>query len=61
MSGDERTRRLSADEIATLTFAGRRQLTRWSNRRELSPRERERRATLTFADGCELRAATNDA
>jgi hypothetical protein len=57
--------RLSGDEIAALTFAARRQLTRWANRRrELKPREQARRTRLiravrvledrAFAHGCEL-------
>jgi hypothetical protein len=63
-------RRLSGDEIAMLTFAARRQLTRWANRGDLQPREREQRAALiravrvlddrALAGGCELRAL-NDA
>lgn len=70
MSGDEPVHRLSGDEIAVLTFAARRQLTRWGNRRELQPREQAQRATLiravriledrAFADGCELHAAGSD-
>jgi hypothetical protein len=57
--------RLSGDEIAMLTFAARRQLTRWANRGDLPPREREQRAALiravrvlddrALAGGCELR------
>ncbi len=63
MSSD-RPRRLSGDEIAALTFAARRQLTRWANKREMQPRERAQRTALiravrvlearAFADGCEL-------
>lgn len=65
MSSD-RPRRLSGNEIAALTFAARRQLTRWANRRELQPHEQAQRAALiaavrvledwALADGCELRA-----
>jgi hypothetical protein len=57
---------LSGDEIAMLMFAARRQLTRWANRGDLQPREREQRAALIravrvlddrpLAGGCELRA-----
>jgi hypothetical protein len=65
MSSD-RPRRLSGSEVAALTFAARRQLTRWANRRELQPHERAQRTALiagvraledrAFAvDGCELR------
>jgi hypothetical protein len=61
----DRPRRLSGDEIAALTFAARRQLTRWANRRrELQPHEQARRTALVravriledkaLADGCEL-------
>jgi hypothetical protein len=49
LSDDERTRRLSGDEIAALTFAARRQLTRWANRGDLQPREQAQRATLIRA------------
>ena len=69
MSGDERTRRLSGDEIAALTFAARRQLTRWANRSDLRPRDQVQRATLIravrvlddrmLAHGCRLCAISN--
>ncbi len=59
--------RLSRAEITVLTFAARRQLTRWARRTELRPREHEQRATLihavrtledpALAGGCELRAS----
>ncbi len=62
----DRPRRLSGDEIAALTFAARRQLTRWANRRQLQPHEQAQRAALiravrvlsdrAFGRGCELRA-----
>ena len=62
----DRPRRLSDQEIAILAFAARRQLTRWSNRGDLQPRERQQRAALiravrvlddrALAGGCELRA-----
>jgi hypothetical protein len=64
MSDDGSVRRLSGDEIAALAFAARRQLTRWSNRRELQPHEQAQRAALiravrvlgdrAFVDGCEV-------
>jgi hypothetical protein len=60
----DRPRRLSGDEITALTFAARRQLTRWANRRELQPHEQAQRAALVaavrilgdraFVDGCDL-------
>jgi hypothetical protein len=66
---DRPTHRLSHDEIAALTFAARRQLTRWANRRELQPHDHAQRTTLiravrvlddrAFADGCELRAISD--
>ncbi|HEV3484223.1 MAG TPA: hypothetical protein VG106_02370 [Vicinamibacterales bacterium] len=53
-----------------LTFAARRQLTRWANRQELQPRERKQRTALVRAirvledralsDGCELRATGDE-
>jgi predicted ATPase len=70
MSAEAPVRRLSGDEIAALTFAARRQLTRWANRRELQPREQTQRATLiravrvledpAIADGCELQRPTGE-
>lgn len=66
----DRPRRLSGEEIAALTFAARRQLTRLANRRELQPREQAQRTALiravrvledrTFAHGCELHAPGDD-
>jgi hypothetical protein len=66
----DRPRRLSRDEIAALTFAARRQLTRWANRRELQPHEQTQRAALicavrvlddrAFAHGCELTPSGDD-
>jgi hypothetical protein len=63
---NDRPRRLSGDEIAALTFAARRQLTRWANRRELQPHEQAQRTALiaavrvlghrAFAHGCDVRA-----
>jgi hypothetical protein len=59
--------RLSHAEITALTFAARRQLTRWARRIDLQPREQEQRATLiravrtledpALAGGCELRVS----
>ena len=67
---NDRPRRLSGDEISVLTFAARRQLTRWANRGDLQPRQREQRAALiravrvlddrALAAGCELRALGDD-
>jgi hypothetical protein len=58
------THRLCGDEIMALTFAARRQLTRWAHR-QLQPHEQARRTALiravrvlkdrAFTDGCELR------
>jgi hypothetical protein len=62
---DEPAHRLSGEEIAALKFASHRQLARWSNKRDLSPRQHAQRTALAsavrtlqdkaFADGCELR------
>ena len=71
MSADKPTRRLSGDEIAALTFAARRQLTRWANRRApLQPHEQAQRTALigavcvlkdrAFAHGCELHPAGDE-
>lgn len=69
MTGDEGARRLSGDETAALAFAARRQITRWSNRRDLRPREQAQRAALiravriisdkAFAAGCELHRSSD--
>jgi hypothetical protein len=58
--------RLSRAEITVLTFAARRQLTRWARRTDLQPPQLEQRAMLiravrtledpALAGGCELRA-----
>jgi hypothetical protein len=55
---------LSADEIVVLKFAAHRQLARWAQKRELSPRQRVRRIALVraarkledkaLAQGCDL-------
>jgi hypothetical protein len=59
--------RLSRAEITALTFAARRQLTRWARRTDLQQRDNEQRAALrravriledpALAGGCELRAS----
>jgi len=64
---DRSQRHLSADEIVVLKFAAHRQLARWAQKRELSPRQRLRRTTLVRAvrkledkelvHGCDLHAA----
>ncbi len=61
----DRPRRLSGDEIQALKFAAHRQLARWSNKSDLSPRQHAQRLALiravriiedkALADGCELR------
>jgi hypothetical protein len=63
---DERTHRLSADQLSVLKFAAHRQLARWAKQSEMSPRRHAQRAALVravrvledeaFACGCELRA-----
>jgi hypothetical protein len=67
---DAPTHRLRGDDITALTFAARRQLTRWANRRPLQPHERARRTALiravrllddpAFAHGCELHPVSDD-
>jgi hypothetical protein len=63
--------RLTTDELQALKFAAHRQLARYANkRRELQPRERNRRAALVravrtletpaFSEGVELRAPPID-
>jgi hypothetical protein len=62
---DHPPRQLSADEIVVLKLAARRQLARWAQKRELSPRQRVKRIALrravstledtAFMHGCELR------
>ena len=69
MSG-EPTRRLSGEEILALKFAAHRQLARWAKTRSLPPRQQARRSALVhavriledpaFADGCELRATSDE-
>jgi hypothetical protein len=61
---DQPTDRLSGDEIMALKFAAHRQLSRWANKRQLSPHQHAQRAALAravrilrgdaFAHGCEL-------
>jgi hypothetical protein len=60
----EPTHYLSADEMRVLRFAARRQLTRWSNKRNPNAEQKVQRATLqqalhvldddAFAGGCDL-------
>jgi len=67
---DEPAHRLSGEEIAALKFASHRQLARWSNKRDLSPRQHAQRIALAsavrtlqdkaFADGCELRVPSEN-
>jgi hypothetical protein len=67
---DELPRRLSADEIVVLKFAAHRQLARYAQKPELSPRQRAKRTTLVravrtledraFAHGCELHAPSEE-
>jgi hypothetical protein len=64
------TRRLSSEEIVALKFAAHRQLARWSDKPQLSPRQHARRSALkravqvlddkAFAVGCELRASDEE-
>jgi len=71
MSDPNETRsRLSRDQVLALKFACRRQLTRWANKRELSPHQSAQRIALTralgvlqddaFAHGCEVCAPSED-
>jgi hypothetical protein len=60
--------RLSGEEIRALKFAAHRQLARWAKKPSLSPRQHAERDALkravavlqnqAFADGCELRPAS---
>lgn len=68
MNRDAHVARLSAESIDALRYAGRRQLTRWS-KRELSPREVQRREALSDAlsalspfrhCACDLRRLASD-
>jgi hypothetical protein len=62
----DRLRRLSGDEIQAIKFAAHRQLARWANKSDLSPRQHAQRLALiravrvlddkVLADGCVLRA-----
>ena len=66
MTTDEPRRRLPGTELDALRFAGRRQLTRWSNKPRMSPHQQAQRNALrramrvlhddAFAGGCELHA-----
>ena len=63
-------RQLTAEQIAALRFAARRQLARWSNKTGLSSHQRAQRAELRRAvgilkdralvRGCELRVPTDE-
>jgi len=67
---DEPTPRLSREQVLALKFAARRQLARWSNKRELSSHQHAQRTALTcavrilqdqaFADGCELHVPSEE-
>jgi len=67
---NETLSRLSRDQVLALKFASRRQLARWANKRELSPRQSTQRIALSqavrvlqdhaFVHGCELRARSED-
>jgi len=60
---------LSGDEVRALKFAAHRQLARWAKKPSLGPRQHSQRNALkhavrvlqdqAFADGCELRAASD--
>jgi hypothetical protein len=62
---DELPPRLSGEQVQALKFAAHRQLARWANKPNLSPRQHRQRTALTsavrllqdqaFAHGCELR------
>ncbi|MGH2942027.1 MAG: hypothetical protein ACRDLN_04545 [Solirubrobacteraceae bacterium] len=62
--------RLSGEEIAALRFAAHRQLARWSNKPQLSPRQHAQRSALkrsvrilerkAFTVGCELRPSNEE-
>jgi hypothetical protein len=65
---DEPARLLSGDELAALKFAAHRQLTRWANKRELTPCQHAQRVALlravriledkALAPGCVLHVAS---
>jgi hypothetical protein len=60
------TSHLSGEEVMALKVAARRQLARWTNKRQLTPHQNAQRAALArairklehnaFAHGCELHA-----
>jgi hypothetical protein len=62
--------RLSGPELASLRFAARRQLARWSNKHLLSPNQQAQRNALARAvrvlqedaltEGCELRPSSDE-
>jgi hypothetical protein len=61
---EQLTMRLSGEELAALKFAAHRQLARWAQKEQLSPRQHGQRTALgravhiignqTFVHGCEL-------
>ncbi len=67
---DQPTDRLSGDEIMALKFAAHRQLARWAQKAQLSPRQHAQRTALAgavrilqakaFAQGCELRVPSEE-
>jgi hypothetical protein len=67
---DEPRQRLSGAELASLKFAARRQLSRWSDKPRLSPNQQAQRNALTravrvlhedaFTHGCELHSSTDE-
>jgi hypothetical protein len=46
---DEPTPRLTSDQLLALKFAAHRQLARWSDKRNLNPRQHAQRTALTRA------------
>lgn len=66
-TSDEPPQYLSGDEMAALKFAAHRQLTRWANKRELTPCQHAQRVALlravriledkAFVPGCVLNVA----
>jgi len=67
---DDPRQRLSGAELASLKFAARRQLARWSNKPQLDPNQHAQRTPLTramrvlqesaFTGGCELHSSTGE-
>ena len=64
------TNHLSGEEVVALKTAARRQLARWTNKRDLSPHQHAQRAALAravhklehkaFATGCELHVGSSE-